>query len=77
MKIEHPGTVLLGSSEKRSYLYVNQSAERMEIERANARQHGVQDVIDFVFVLDGERVELSYDELRERLFMSNRNNVGS
>lgn len=60
----------MGSLKQRTYLYVSQSAGRMEIERANARDHGVQDIIDFVFVLDGERIELSYEELKARLFAS-------
>jgi hypothetical protein len=64
---EPAGTVLLGSLDKRAYLYVSQSAERMEIERQNARSAGVQDVRDFVFELDGERIELDYRTLKKRL----------
>jgi hypothetical protein len=64
---ERPGTVLLGSIGKRAYLFLCQTAERMGIERQNARQHGIQDPIDFVFEFDGRRHELSYEELRDRL----------
>lgn len=64
---EIPGTVLCGSIQKRCYLYVNQSEERMHLERAQARKAGVQGIADFVFVLDGQRVALSYDELKARL----------
>jgi hypothetical protein len=64
---EPAGTVLLGSLHKRAYLYVSQSTERMEIERENARRAGVQDVIDFVFELDGKRVELDYRTFKKRL----------
>ena len=39
----------------------------MAIERQNARQHGIQDPIDFVFEFDGLRHELSYEELKQRL----------
>ena len=65
---EPDGTVLLGSIEQRAYLFVCQSAKRMAIERCNARQAGIQDFADFVFVLDGERVEFTYEEFRRRLF---------
>lgn len=64
---EPPGTVLLGSIDKRCYLFLCQSGARMHIERQNAREHGIQDPIDFVFEFDGVRYELSYAELRERL----------
>jgi methyl coenzyme M reductase subunit C-like uncharacterized protein (methanogenesis marker protein 7) len=64
---EPPGTVLLGSIDKRSYLFLCQTSERMTIERQNAREYGIQDPIDFVFELDGVRHELSYEELKRRL----------
>lgn len=64
---EPAGTVLLGSAIKRAYLYVCQSAERMQIEHENAAKYGVQDIRDFVFVLDGIKVELTYAELKVRL----------
>jgi hypothetical protein len=67
MKEEPPGTVLIGSINKRAYLYICQTEQRMEIERKNARYYGIQDPIDFVFVLDGKRHELSYDQLRALL----------
>lgn len=60
---EPPGTVLLGSINRGCYLFLCQTAERMKIERANARQSGIQDPIDFVFELDGRRHELSYEQL--------------
>ncbi len=64
---EPPGTILIGSMNKRAYLHISQTGERMKIERANAARHGVQDIRDFVFILDGERVVLTYQQLRERL----------
>ena len=64
---EPVGTVLLGSINKRCYLFLCQSAERMKIERRNARQHGIRDPIDFVFEFDGQRYELSYEQLRALL----------
>ena len=64
---EPAGTVRLGSIDKRCYLFLCQSAERMETERANARAHGIQDPIDFVLELDGKRYELTYRQLRARL----------
>lgn len=64
---EPAGTILVGSQHKRAYLYVCQSAERMAIERENARLHGVQDMREFVFVLDGQRFELTFDDLKRRL----------
>lgn len=70
---EPAGTVLLCSLNKRAYLYVSQSAERMEIERANARDAGVQDMHDFVFELDGRRIELDYRTLKKRLLDEDRN----
>lgn len=60
---EPEGTVLLGSIDKRCYLFLCQTAKRMEIERANARQHGIQDPIDFIFELEGTRYEVSYARL--------------
>jgi hypothetical protein len=64
---ECPGTVLLGSLDKRCYLFCRQTAERMAIERADARRHGIRDPIDFVFEFDGRRFELGYDDLLRRL----------
>lgn len=64
---EPPGTILVGSANKRAYLFISQSTERMAVERANAAQFGVQDMRDFVFVLDGQKFELSFDELKARL----------
>ena len=64
---EPPGTVLLGSINKRAYLYICQTEERMEIEHKNACQHGIQDPIDFVFEFDGERFALSYSQLKRAL----------
>lgn len=62
-----PGTILVCSQQKRAYLFLSMTADRMNTERANAAAHGVQDVRDFVFVLDGERFVLTFDELRDRL----------
>ena len=64
---EPAGTILCGSQNKRTYLYVCQTAARMKVERENAARAGVQDVRDFVFVLDGERYELSFEMLRDAL----------
>lgn len=64
---EPPGTILLGSIDKRCYLFVCQSALRMQVERANARAQGIQDPIDFVFEFDGQRFELSYEDLWRRI----------
>jgi len=64
---EPPGTILVGSQQKRAYLFLSMTAKRMKAERANAIASGVQDVRDFVFVLDGERFVLTFDELRDRL----------
>lgn len=69
---EPPGTVLLGSLNKRCYLFLCQSAERMATERANARQHGIQDPVDFVLEFDGVRYELSYEQLRDALLKRER-----
>ncbi len=60
---ESAGTILIGSQHKRAYLFLSTTAERMEVERANAAAHGVQDLRDFVFVLDGRRYELTYKQL--------------
>lgn len=68
---EPVGTILTGSAIKRAYLYVCQSEERMRIERENAAKYGVQDIRDFVFVLDGTKVELTYAELKARLLTPN------
>ena len=68
---EPPGTVIIGSANKRTYLYVCQSAERMEIERKSAHEQGIQDIRDFVFVLDGITFELTYEELKSALHKSN------
>jgi hypothetical protein len=65
--LEPAGTVLLGSIRKRAYLYVCQTDDRMEIERANARQHGIQDPIDFLFYFDGQRFAVSYADLKAML----------
>lgn len=59
--------MFLGSIDKRCYLFLCQSSARMRVERENARQHGIQDPLDFVFEFDGVRYELTYAELRERL----------
>jgi hypothetical protein len=67
MSEEPAGTVLLGSIEKRAYLYVVQTCERMRLEHANARQHGIQDPHDYVFVLDGHRFEISHEGLLSAL----------
>ena len=64
---EPAGTILVGSQNKGTYLYVCQTAERMAIERKNAAQCGVQDMRDFVFVFDGKRYELSFEQLRDIL----------
>ena len=64
---EPVGTILVGSAMKRAYLYVCQSEERMQVEHQNAADYGVQDLRDFVFILDGVKVELTYLELKERL----------
>lgn len=64
---EPPGTILVGSMNKRAYLFLSQSAERMVYERQQARSQGVQDMREFVFVFDGQRVVLTYEELKERL----------
>jgi len=64
---EPAGTVLLGSIDKRAYLFLCQSAERMKIERQNARQYGIQDPVDFVFEFDGVRHEVSYERLKYAL----------
>jgi len=64
---EPAGTVLLGSINKQCYLFLCQTAARMTIERQNARQHGIQDPIDFVFEFEGERYELSYEQLLSAL----------
>lgn len=66
--LEEPaGTILVGSQNKRAYIFVCQSEERMAIERKNAADHGVQDMREFVFVLDGEVFDLTYAELRGAL----------
>lgn len=61
---EPAGTVLLGSIDKRCYLFLCQSSVRMRIEHETAHANGIQDLTDFVFEFDGQRYELSYAQLR-------------
>ena len=44
----------------------------MAYERMAAVQAGVNNMREFVFVLDGERVELSYEQLKQRLLTPNK-----
>ena len=69
LDLEEPaGTVLVGSQNKRVYLFLSMTEARMEIERTNARNSGVQDLREFVFVFEGHAIELTYEQLKQRLF---------
>lgn len=65
---EPAGTILVGSQNKRAYLFVAMTEERMKIERENAARQGVQDLREFVFVFDGRREVFTYEQLKDRLF---------